>query len=771
MASPFLRYALFLASLVLVASPGLLTGQTPREAVSSDTHSAVEHFYAIGPAPDWVEPLTPDLDPPIPFEGPINPGIYFRLVDYQSHAEKGAEYYHYACEFLSVAGVHEESEFSIEFDPAYQTLELHRIRRMRDGEWEDVLDPEIIRLTVPEDELGEGLLDGHVSLLIFLKDVRPGDIVEYDYTLAGRNPVFEGAFFDTFPTEWETTVQQLSYRLLKDPERSLNWKAHRSSIEPVKRPPSDESEWEEWTWTKTDIPPRILENRLPAWFLRFGLVEISEFPDWQSVAAWGARQYEIGGEAVTPELAEVIDQIKADYDSTEDQIIGAIRFVQDSIRYLGIEDGANAFRPVQPNQSFERRFGDCKDKTVLLRQILAELGVDSVPVCVHHAWRERLDDLIPSPIAFDHVILRIDLPNGEALWCDATDSHQGGTVETLAFPRYGRGLVLAPETTGLSELPEPNPSDHRIEVVETYFLGDPGQPARLEVETIYTGAEADTARYHLESSEPDSLRRLYLDYYRENYPSIEIDGPIEPQDDREANRVVVREKYHFPDFWEPDTTDPGWYSKTLYLQAIRDLLAQPDHPRREMPYGLTHPNCSRHEIRMHLPGTDDDWAGYFDEERFLVESEAGIFERWATYDAEEVYATMVATYESTSDAVSPDGIEEFDESVNSIYELTAFDLWEVDDEEEAAAMAASDSDTSDFAEEFFAEDDSDPTTAILIGIGGLVIGVMGAGFGSLLTFLVMQARRPARTSAAHPVSGGTSGDRSGPPPLPPSARS
>lgn len=753
----------------LLIPAGTAAAQEPQAPGSSFTHSAAEHFYTIGPAPGWVEPVTPDFSLAVPFEGSINPGIFFRLVDYQNHAERDQEYYHYACEFLSVAGVHEESEFSIEFDPAYQTLQLHRIRRKRAGKWEDVLDPEIIRLTVPEDDLGEGLLDGHVSILIFLEDIRPGDQVEYDYTLAGRNPVFEGAFFDTFPTEWETTVQHLSYRLLKDPERPMHWKAHRSTIEPVKRPPEDGNPWEEWTWTRKDIPPRILENRLPSWFLRFGMVEISEFPDWQSVAEWGARQYRFGDEAVTPELAGVIDRIREKHETTEDRIIAAVRFVQDSIRYLGIEDGANAFRPVQPNRSFERRFGDCKDKTVLLSQILSELGVDSDPVCVHHAWRGRIEDLLPSPIAFDHVVLRIELPSGEHLWCDATDTHQGGTVETLPFPRYGRGLVLNPATSDLIELPEPDPADHRIEVIETYHLGDPGEPARLEVETVYTGAEADTARYHLESSEPDSLRRLYLDYYRENYPSIENDGPIEPRDDREANRLVVRERYHFPDFWEPDPSDPGWYSKTLYLQAIRDLLAQPDHHRREMPFGISHPNFSRHETRLHLPGTDDDWAGYFDEERFLVESEAGVFERWATYDPDEVFATINATYRSTADSVSPKAMETFNDSVNSIYELTTFDLWEVNAEEEAAAMAGSE-DSSELVEEFLSGDDADSelATAFLIGIGGLVIGVMGAGFGSLLTFLVMQSRRPARAKAGTATL--ESSERREPPPLPPSAR-
>ena len=757
---------------LVVSPPPSFAEATPEpKSPSGDlTHSVADHYYTLSARPDWVVEVEPDLSQPLPFQGPINPGVYFRLVDYQTHVEKGQAYHRYLTEFLSVAGVHGESEFEIEFDPAYQELTLHTIRRYRDGEWSEILDPDSVRITVPEDELGEGLLDGHVSVLVYLEDIRPGDLVDYDYTLTGRNPVFEGFFVDTFATEWETTVQQLQYRLLKSPERKLQWKTHGEALALEKNPASADSPWEEWIWKREHIAPRILENRLPSWFLRFGKVEISEFPDWQSVAEWGARQYEFRDQEIDPEIRDVVDEITRQHSSPEARAIAAIRFVQDSIRYLGIEDGANAFRPVQPNQSFRRRFGDCKDKTVLLGRLLAEMDIESDPVCVHHAWRERITDLLPSPIAFDHVVTRIRLPGDRFLWCDATSSHQGGTAETLAFPRYGRGLVIHPSSTDLIELPEPDPSDHRMEIIETFFLGEPGksgEPARLEIETIYTGSEADTARYHLESSEPDSLRQVYLDYYLENYPSIESDGPIEPTDDREANRLVIREKYRLPDFWQPDESDPGWYYQTVTFQGIRDLLSQPDHLRRTMPYAISHPDFCRHEIRLHLPGTDDDWAGYFDESPFHIESAGAEFKRWQTYDPEEVYATIVATYESRADAIAPEELEQFNDSINDIYELTTLDLWEVNEEEEAAAGSSGESVGEQAIDDYLTEDadgsEEKTLRTIGIGIGILVLCVLAAGFGSLLTFFLMRSRRPAPAIARAPSAQGTAE----PPPLPP----
>ncbi|MCB1233043.1 MAG: DUF3857 domain-containing protein, partial [Verrucomicrobiae bacterium] len=448
--TPFPVFQICLAGWLVIVSaraaetPVAERSDAPAEVTTrsekTSAHSAAEPFFSLAPASPWVKPLEPDLKSPAPFQGPSKPGVYFRLVDYQVNADTSEEYYHFASEFLTPAGVHDDSDFDIEFDPSYQQLEIHRIRLLRGDEIIDILDPEMIRVTVPEDERIDGLLDGHVTALVLMEDVRPGDVVEYDYTLKGANPVFDGVFFDSIPMEWETTVRAIGYRLLRDASRApLKHRNHGVTIEPtIRKMPG--GTWEEWTWQRENIPPRLVEDALPGWYSPFAYIELSEFEDWGAVARWGARHYDFTHLPSDPELSKKVETIRRDYESTAEQAMAAIHFVQDEIRYLGLEDGVNAFRPVQPGLCFRRRFGDCKDKTVLLGQMLAELGIESDPVCVAHARKHAVDDLLPSPMAFDHVVLRIRMPSGEFVWCDATDSHQGGTVDTLAFPDYERGL-------------------------------------------------------------------------------------------------------------------------------------------------------------------------------------------------------------------------------------------------------------------------------------------------------------------------------------------
>ncbi|MCB1087593.1 MAG: DUF3857 domain-containing protein, partial [Verrucomicrobiae bacterium] len=469
----------------------------PPAESGSAVHTVAEHYYSTGAAPDWVEPVALDLKKPQPFTGTIRPGMYYRLADFQTNAESGEEYCHFADEFLTVAGVHDDSEFEIEFDPAYQTLKIHRILLHRGAEVTDILDPDSIRITLPEDELDEGLLDGHVSVLVFLRDIRPGDVVEYDYTLSGRNPVFDGRFFDTVPLEWETTVQTMQYRLVKRVSRSLHTRTHGAEVSPTKSRLPD-SELETWIWRRADIPAKHIESRAPQWFRPLAYLELSEYDSWKQVAEWGARHYDFSSQAIDPGLTEQVEAIRKAHAKLEDQALAAIRFVQDSIRYLGIEDGANAFRPAQPNLCFRRRFGDCKDKTVLLCQILRGLGIESDPVCVSHSFRHTVEDMLPSPMAFDHVICRIRMPGGDIVWCDATASHQGGDLSMIAFPDFGKGLVMSDSATDLTDMPQSDPGDHRLDVVETFQIGDIGKPTQLQIESTYTGAEADFLRYQLE---------------------------------------------------------------------------------------------------------------------------------------------------------------------------------------------------------------------------------------------------------------------------------
>src|SRR5262249_34189913 len=140
-----------------------------------------------------------------------------------------------------------------------------------------------------------------------------------------------------------------------------------------------------------------------------------------------------------PDAASLADvealaaKIRGEHAGRDAQIAAAIRFVQDDVRYLGIEMGRGSHEPRQPHATLVQRYGDCKDKAFLLALLLGRLGVEARPALVNSKLRHRLDEFLPSPFLFDHVITQV-VDGKQTYWIDPTIAAQGGTLQTIDTP-------------------------------------------------------------------------------------------------------------------------------------------------------------------------------------------------------------------------------------------------------------------------------------------------------------------------------------------------
>jgi transglutaminase-like putative cysteine protease len=72
----------------------------------------------------------------------------------------------------------------------------------------------------------------------------------------------------------------------------------------------------------------------------------------------------------------------------------ALRLVQDEFRYLSVNLEHGGQIPTPPDLVARRRFGDCKDLSVLLVKILRRLGVSAHAVLVNTAQRRSIAELL-----------------------------------------------------------------------------------------------------------------------------------------------------------------------------------------------------------------------------------------------------------------------------------------------------------------------------------------------------------------------------------------
>jgi hypothetical protein len=261
-------------------------------------------------------------------------------------------------------------------------------------------------------------------------------------------------------------------------------------------------------------------------------------------------------------------------------------------RYVGLEFGIHGFKPYKVDRVLARRFGDCKDKTLLLVTLLRALGVEAWPALVNTERGQALDAMHPSPGVFDHVIVRARL-DGREYWLDPTSSHERGPLEAFEPPPFRRALPIDDATTALVEIPEPQRLAATMEVEETYVESAAGQPVSLTVTTRWLGPGANDMRRQLSTSSLKDLEREYLNFYARTDPRIRSTAPLSVTDDPERNVLTLVERYAIDSFWLEGRRD-------FAASNVSSYLTRPRIAQRTMPLEISHPVNVRQRIRVEM---------------------------------------------------------------------------------------------------------------------------------------------------------------------------
>lgn len=180
--------------------------------------------------PQWVTAIAPNGLRPDAKK--ISEGYYFKLLDYQLHAEQQASYSHIIREIVSESGVQYGSDISVTFSPAYQQLYFHELWIIRNGQRINALHIDQFKLVAVEQDAASFIYNGDYAAYMVLNDIRVGDQIEYSYSITGRNPVFEGRFFADIYLQGTVPISQLHSSLLVSPSRSLNVKTFNGAASP-----------------------------------------------------------------------------------------------------------------------------------------------------------------------------------------------------------------------------------------------------------------------------------------------------------------------------------------------------------------------------------------------------------------------------------------------------------------------------------------------------------------------------------------------------------
>lgn len=553
---------------------------------------ALQDFVSIGAVPSFVI----DVEIPDVPESSAQINANWLLIDHQSDLAGHSSYYRNALKILDEVGLREYSNLHIPFNPDYQKLEFHSVVIHRGGQRIDKLDRDKMKVIQREKDLESGIFDGRYYMISFLEDVRIGDVLEYSYSLKGKNPFLDDNFVGYFPLQFQCPVERIHRRISHPDVQKLSVK--HSSVEWEAYMQREEGEC---SWMIDHSLPYDYEYGQPKELHLGALVDLSSFSSWKEIIDWTLPYYELDGDLKNDHAAmQYVKVWKQEAVEDSDRALMALRFVQDEIRYLGLEDGMNSLVPAAPLEVFNQRFGDCKGKTQLLRAFLDAMDIRSYPCLVNARENCSLQERLPSPFAFDHVILCIELEEG-AFFVDPTMMYQGGDLALSQCQDYKHGLILADSKDTYVELPKGTFTD-RLEIETALNLNlNVDHSAKLEIKTTFLGNRANNIRYRMHRQKIRDMEKDFLSSYSSFIPSIKIDAPLEIFDHRDENQVTTVEGYAIEDFWKGDERE---VPATSFLPlVIYEHLNESIDTNRKTPLALARPMKVREKI--HLTGINE----------------------------------------------------------------------------------------------------------------------------------------------------------------------
>ncbi len=463
---PSLRRALLVASAFATATPAF--------AQSSDV--------LMGPAPAWVETVEPVAAP-----DDARGMVFLRRQVTQVHLDGDDQHtYSMTQAKLLHPNALELGNVALTWNPAAGPPTVHSLRIYRDGEAIDVLADNSFEILRREDQLEAAMLDGLLTAVLRVPDLRVGDELEMSFTVPSNEPTLTDRDFGLLmlspepppglvklKLSWEDEDDRPQVRMTQDLEQFVTRDDRAITIDAVSAsaltPPRD-------------APPRYQWQRI---------LEFSDFRNWSDISARFDTLYDEAStlSAGSP-VAEEAARIARSNDSEMDRASAALELVAKQVRYIYVGLNQGAMSPATAEETWQRRYGDCKGKTVLLLALLEELGIEAEAVLVsNNGIDDGLDALLPSPGLFDHVLVRAVI-DGQEYWLD-------GTMPGVVIPSqrpvlpYRWVLPLADGGSALEELEwAPLEKPRNTVLYEIDARDGVDVPANIRQTTIVRGVEA-----------------------------------------------------------------------------------------------------------------------------------------------------------------------------------------------------------------------------------------------------------------------------------------
>ena len=206
-------------------------------------------------------------------------------------------------------------------------------------------------------------------------------------------------------------------------------------------------------------------------------------------------------ENVDDEVEALAARICAGSRNLEDTLSALFSFMADSVSYVSLEMGKGDFTPHDCAVIVSRRFGDCKDQSVLLSSLFRAVGIDAYPALISTSNYLRVEGLHPWPSWFDHVITVVKDKNGDIL---LDPSEPLASVTALPPRLRGKNYLICDGYSDLKITPAGN--DPASTIIWQFGISKPGSDGlSVEFQARYIDDAASVYRELWQGNNKDEV--------------------------------------------------------------------------------------------------------------------------------------------------------------------------------------------------------------------------------------------------------------------------
>jgi transglutaminase-like putative cysteine protease len=570
----------------------------------------------------------------------IKDGYYYILAEEQYNTVEEQNLFHFATRVSSEAGLSEASQIEFSYDPSFQSASIHFIKIYRGSQTIDKTSTSDVKILNEEKNRSNGLLYGKRTLYVNLTDVRKGDLIEYCYSIRGYNKLYKGSFNKDFWFAYSVPIGRIKYKLFVLPETEPNFVYKSCDAKPV----ITKGKLKEYVW-RVNTPSVITkENDTPSWYDPYPQMQVSTFKHWSDVKSWFETLFNLSTYNQSG-LQSVADSIRKEFpDNTEKQITACVAFVQDHIRYLGNENGIYSHVPHSPDYVLKNRFGDCKDKSLLLVELLRLFEVTSYPALLNTSLQSTIKDQSPSAHRFDHCIVAIAYKNN-LKFIDPTALYQAGVFSMRSLPNYETAMLLDHTSSIFTDIPTDLSS--KMEMEEIFNIDELGGDATLKAIFKYSGSKAEDIRYYFETKSYAEIQEIFKSVYEPYAEEIAIIDSLSMEDDKINNTVTTYEYYTLKKFWVRKEGDNGVIVKNFTPYSLNEKVSYAMDQSRKDPFNIQYP------VYMHQKITVTKDGGFLSNKNAFKESNP-FFDYFFNMSSEGKVLELDYTFVSKTGTVKPE---------------------------------------------------------------------------------------------------------------------